>query len=242
MVLTSAMWNGGQVDLPAGVIAEAARAAVTRASPAESLRLVIEMTVRNGPCDSASITMLGPGRSVETVASSDDRVPAADQLQYTLGEGPCLDAVWTDGIFLIEDLTADGRWPAWAPGAAELGIRSSLSVHLFTDTTLGSLNMYSTAARSYSRGDIDTARVIAAHVSVVMAYNRTNQNLWQAIDSRNLIGQAQGMLMERFRLTAATAFGVLRRYSQHHNVKLIRLAEELTTTGKLPDLDPTEPR
>lgn len=240
MILTSAMWNGGQVDLPPGVFAEAVRAAVTRRTPADALQLVIDMAVRHGPCDSASITTLGRQRSVSTIAHSDDRVLAADQLQYALDEGPCLDAVWTDGIYVIEDLGADGRWPRWAPGAAELGIRSSLSVHLFTDVRLGSLNLYSTVPRSYNHADIDNARVIAAHASVVLAYNKTNQNLWEAIDSRNLIGQAQGMLMERFRLTPATAFGVLRRYSQHHNIKLIQLAEELTTTGKLPNLDPTE--
>ena len=62
----------------------------------------------------------------------------------------------------------------------------------------------------------------------------------EAIDSRNLIGRAQGMLMERFRLTAAIAFGVLRRYSQHNNIKLIQLAEEFTTTGKLPHLGAIE--
>ena len=147
--------------------------------------------------------------------------------------------MWTDGIYVIEDLAADGRWPRWTVRAADLGIRSSLSVHLFTDVRLGSLNLYSTTPRSYLHSDIDNARVIAAHASVVLAYNRTSQNLWEAIDSRNLIGQAQGMLMERFRLTPATAFGVLRRYSQHHNIKLVQLAEEFTTTGKLPDLDPT---
>ncbi len=239
MVLTSAMWNGGQVDLPAGVVAEAVRAAVTRRTPADALQLVIDMAVRNGPCDSASLTTLGRERSISTIAHSDDRVLAADQLQYDLSEGPCLDAVWTDGIYVIEDLAADGRWPRWTVRAADLGIRSSLSVHLFTDVRLGSLNLYSTTPRSYLHSDIDNARVIAAHASVVLAYNRTSQNLWEAIDSRNLIGQAQGMLMERFRLTPATAFGVLRRYSQHHNIKLVQLAEEFTTTGTLPDLDPT---
>ena len=71
----------------------------------------------------------------------------------------------------------------------------------------------------------------------MLAYSRTEQNLWQAIDSRNLIGQAQGILMERFGLTPDSAFAVLRRYSQHHNRKLAVLAEELVTTGRLSGVD-----
>jgi AmiR/NasT family two-component response regulator len=77
---------------------------------------------------------------------------------------------------------------------------------------------------------------------VVLAYARTEQNLWQAIDTRNLIGQAQGMLMARYGLTPDKAFAVLRRYSQTTNVRLAVLAEELTSTGRLPDLDPDTTR
>ena len=78
--------------------------------------------------------------------------------------------------------------------------------------------------------------MIAAHASVVLAYARTEQNLWRAMDTRNIIGQAQGILMERYRLTAATAFEVLRRCSQQQNTKLAVLAEQLATTGHLPGL------
>ena len=71
------------------------------------------------------------------MACSDDRVLHADRLQYEFGEGPCLDAVWTNGVYLVPDLQADGRWPRWAPRAAELGVGASIWVHLFTDTRLG---------------------------------------------------------------------------------------------------------
>ncbi len=76
--------------------------------------------------------------------------------------------------------------------------------------------------------------MIAAHASVVLAYARAEKNLWQAIDSRNLIGQAQGILIERYGLTPSSAFAVLRRYSQDHNMKLAVVAEELVSTGALP--------
>ena len=227
----------GEVDLHAAVLVEAARAAAAQADPSQALRAVIDMAVQTGPCDAASITMIGHGSTVDTVAASDERIETADRLQYELGQGPCLDAVGTDGVFIVPDLVADGRWPRWAPRAAELGVGAALSVHLFTDTTLGSLNLYSLAPRVFTDTDVDNARVVAAQASVIVAFTRTSQELWRTLDSRNLIGQAQGMLMQRYGLTAPEAFAVLRRYSQHRNIKLVVLAEQLTSTGHLPGLD-----
>ena len=119
-----------------------------------------------------------------------------------------------------------------------LGVGSSLSVHLFTDTALGSLNLYSLHPRDYDPAEVEAAKIIAAHASVVLAFARNEQRLWHAIDTRNLIGQAQGMLMQKYGLTADRAFAVLRRYSQTQNTKLAVIAEQLTTTGHLPDLEP----
>jgi hypothetical protein len=237
LLLVPASATGEPAGVPAARMVELVRHAVARTSPEEALRAVIEMAVESGPCDEASITTLGPGRTMSTVAHSDDRVLQADRLQYQLSEGPCLDAAWTNGLYLVPDLIADGRWPHWAPRAADLGIGASMSVHLFTDTRLGSINLYSLNPRSFDSTDVETARVIAAHASVVLAYAHTTQSLWRGMDTRNLIGQAQGMLMARYGLTAPKAFAVLRRYSQHHNIKLTVLAEQLTTTGQLPDLD-----
>jgi GAF domain-containing protein len=136
----------------AATFAEAIRsAAAARKTPAEALATIIDMAVTSGPCEAASITMC-TGNTVESVAHSDELILRADALQYELDEGPCLDAVWTDGVFIVPDLRADGRWPRWAPAAAGLGVRSSLSVQLFTDTALGSLNLYSLHPRSYDPG------------------------------------------------------------------------------------------
>jgi hypothetical protein len=232
--------SGSGNGLPAGVYAEQVRAAITRKSPEDALASVIEMAVATGPADQASITMR-TGRSVESVAYSSDVILHADQLQYELDEGPCVDAVWTDGVFVIPDLRADGRWPRWAPAANRLGIGSSISVHLFTDTALGSLNLYSMHPQEYDHADVEAAKVIGAHASVVLAYTRTEQNLWQAIDTRNLIGQAQGILMQKYGLTSAKAFAVLRRYSQQHNLKLAVVAQQLTSTRSLPGLAAQDP-
>jgi GAF domain-containing protein len=225
--------------LSAGVMAESLRQAMTRDTPEESLRTVIEMALSCAPCDQASITVLGPGRALETVAASDDRITKADRLQYDLREGPCLDAVFTDGVFQVEDLAADSRWPQWTPRATELGLGALLAVHLYTDTSLGALNLYSERPREYDDLDVEVAKVVAAHVSVVLAHTRKTQDLWRTIDTRNLIGQAQGILMARYSLTPERAFAVLRRYSQARCTRLAAVAEELTRNGQLPDLDPT---
>jgi hypothetical protein len=232
--------SGHGTGLPAGMFAEALRDAVTRKTTVQALAAVIEMAVTSGPTEAASITVR-TGRAVESVAYSNDLILKADQLQYELGEGPCLDAVWTDGVFVAPDLIADGRWPRWAPAAAGLGVGSVLSVHLFTDTALGALNLYSLHPRDYIPDELVTARVIGAHASVVLAYTRSEQNLWHAIDTRNVIGQAQGILMQQFNLTAEKAFQVLARYSQHHNLKLSVIAEQLTSTRTLPDWAAEDP-
>ena len=142
----------------ATALAEAVRRAAARRSAADPTTAVIEMATTSGPCDAASITLLGRNRSLSTVASSNDLISAADSLQYELNEGPCLDAVWTDGLFVVPDLVADGRWPRWAPRAAELGITAILAVHLFTDSALGALNLYSLQPRSYDHSDVEAAR------------------------------------------------------------------------------------
>ena len=222
--------------LSAGAMAESMRQAMARKSP---LREVIAMALSCAPCDQASITVLGPDRTLETVAASDDRITKADRLQYDLDQGPCLDAVYTDGVFRVEDMAADSRWPQWTPHAAGLGIGALLAVHLYTDTALGALNLYSEKPREYDELDVEAAKVVAAHASVVLAHTRTQQNLWRAIDTRNLIGQAQGILMERYGLTADKAFAILSRYSQARHTRLSVIAEELATTGHLLQL--TEP-
>ena len=234
----SAVCGGGPVDLPAGPIAEVVREAIARATPEEAVDAVIKIAVETGPCDAASITVDGAGRSVTTLAYSDDRILEADQLQYQFDEGPCVDAASTNVVLTVPDLASDRRWPRWAPAAADLGIGASLSLHLFTDAKLGSLNLYSMAPRRFDAADVEAARVIGAHASVVLAHARTRENLSRAMDTRSQIGLAQGILMERYGLNPASAFAVLRRHSQDQNVKMAVLAEQLINTGHLPGLEP----
>ena len=139
------------------------------------------------------------------------------------------------GRLLIVDTASDPRWPVWGPAVAQLGLHSVLSIHLFTDRrVLGALNLYYESKADFSDDEVEVAKVVAAHASVALAKLRSERDLWRAIDSRHLIGQAQGILMERFKLSPEKSFAVLRRYSQHHNIKLHEVAGELVKTGRLP--------
>ncbi len=174
-------------------------------------------------------------RQILTAAATDPVIEHADKLQTELGEGPCLQAVWEQNTFLVHDTATDERWPRFGPLAAELGLHSMLSVRLFTaEQTLGALNLYSTAVRDFGRDDVAMAHIFGQHASVAFATARREEGLRQAIDARHLIGQAQGILMERFDLTADQSFAVLRRYSQENNVKLRSVAAEIIETRRLP--------
>jgi hypothetical protein len=140
-------------------------------------------------------------------------------------------------VVVAVDLSTEQRWPRWASAAAALGFRAVVALRLFTDHTVGSIGLYASHAWALDRTASEDAHVVAALVSVVLAQARTERDLRRAVRSRGLIGQAQGMLMAQYKLTPDTAFAVLRRYSQATNVRLAELAEELTSTGQLPELD-----
>jgi hypothetical protein len=222
--------------------AEATRSAAAAPSAEASLRAMIELALRSGPWDGASISARGPGDTMHVAVASDERAADADGLQFEMGEGPCLDAVRAEPaganaeqMVVALNLSTERRWSRWAPAVARTS-RAVVAIRLFTDRTVGSISLYARDARTFDGRALDDAQVVAALASVVLARVCTERNLRRAVDSRGLIGQAQGMLMQRYGLTAETAFAVLRRYSQQRNTKLVVLAERLTTTGELPDL------
>jgi GAF domain-containing protein len=228
----------GVSDLPLARIAESMREALARRSPAEAFEVMARTAAGQGPWHAASITVLGTGDVPVAAASSDPLARLADSRQLELSEGPGWDALRSEDLHVADDVTSDERWPRWSPLAAEMGFSATVAVPLFTDTRLGAMTLYSRFPYAFDAPDIERAQILGAHVSVVAAHTRMEQNLWKAIDGRNLIGQAQGILMERYQLTAEQSFALLRRYSQAQNVKLAVLARQLVETGMLADLAP----
>ena len=114
----------------ASTLAEATRDLAVETDLDQALRLIIDLATDSVVCEGASVTTRVAGGEFRTLAPSDLRIRKADQLQYELNEGPCLTAAYETGIFLVDDLSTDRRWPRWGPFAAELGLQSILSVHL----------------------------------------------------------------------------------------------------------------
>lgn len=201
-----------------------------------TLERVVEYAQHATACDAAGLILLhGRGR-VESAVTTDDRVAQADRMQTDLGEGPCVQAIWQHDAFIIEDTSSDARFPNWGPKAAELGLRSILSVRLRTmNSTVGALNLYGNKPALFDEDDLDIVDIFARHASVALASAREEDGLRQAIGARHLIGQAQGILMERYGLDPERAFALLRRYSRDNNVKLRSVAQHVIESGQLSD-------
>jgi GAF domain-containing protein len=228
--------GAGMTEPDASDFAEMALALHEEPDVEQTLERVVEYAQQATVCDDAGLILQhGQGR-LETAVASDPRVRKADELQTELAEGPCVQAIQGSSSILVADTATDPRWPEWGPRAAELGLRSVLSVRLHTaHTTLGSLNLYGGRPGMFDDDDVDVAEIFGRHASIALASAREEDGLRQAIGARHLIGLAQGILMERYGLDADRAFAVLRRYSRHTNTKLRSVAERVIATGRLPD-------
>ncbi len=188
-------------------------------------------------CDGSGVTLVTRGGPLTTPVSTAPWVTRGDELQYELQEGPCMDAVWDHEVITSRDLAHEARWPTWGPQVVqELGVRSMLCIQLLADRdTVGALNMYSRRVGAFDdRSARYEGQALAAHVAVALATAQEIEQLNLAMESRTVIGQAEGILMERFDINAAQAFEVLKRVSSHSNVKLHQVASELVRTRALP--------
>jgi GAF domain-containing protein len=189
----------------------------------------------------ASMTVLRGGHPA-TVAASDPVAVELDEVQYRRGEGPCIEAAVTGREVLVPDAGADRRWDEFGPVAVERGYGSVLSIPLpAREPVPGGLNLYSTVVGA----DDERWRLlqrfatsVAVPVSNMFLYQSAVQrirHLEVALDSRGVIDQAKGILMERFRLTADQAFQALARISMESNVRVRDVAARFVTTGELPE-------
>jgi GAF domain-containing protein len=188
---------------------------------------------------SASLTVV-PGRGSPRTLDATDQLPRdVDALQYSLQEGPCLEAIQTDDLALADDLRTDERWPSFGPEcAARFNVHSMLGVRLLLDgPERGALNLYASAPHAFTDDDVDLAATLAPFISVVLQnelYARKVTDLETALTSSRSIGTAVGILMVRHLITGDEAFARLSRTSQQLNRKLRDLAAQVELTGDLP--------
>jgi GAF domain-containing protein len=218
-------------------MADLARDLRSEPDAAGTMHHLVQATVDLVPgCDASGITVAHRGGRIETPAASNDWPVLGDKLQAELGEGPCVDAAWKQEWVRSGDVAGDDRWPAWGPRiAAALGVRSMLCLQLFThENKLGALNLYSRQVDAYTEENVDEAIAIAAHAAVAVAAAQHIDQLGIGMARRTLIGQAVGIMMERYDLDADRAFSVLLRLSSTENRKLFEIASELVGERRRP--------
>lgn len=218
-------------------LAEIATALFAPRTVSDVLQRIVDETAANVEgCDLAGLLLLTNGE-ISTAAHSGPQVIELDALQANTGEGPCLDVATLGGTVYAIDLAEDARWPRFGPNAAAAGIRSVFAVQVSARRS-SVLNLYARLPAAFGVTDRAKAVLLAtlAGLALSSAEEREDDlqrevNLQAALTTREVIGQAQGILMERERITATEAFNTLRRASQHLNVKLRDVAQHLVETG-----------
>lgn len=222
--------------------AQLTRSLLDATTIAEVLDKVVEATRRIVPgADLVSITLRGPDGTFHTPIETEPVAADLDQVQYTTGEGPCVHAAQLSGPghVISDDLAAELAWPTFGPAAASRGFHAVLATTLLAaqpPELSGALNIYSRRRHAFDDHARDLALLLATHASLALATTHAlttaelrQVHLHKAIDTRDVIGQAKGILMQRRGCTAEEAFDLLRRTSSDLNIKLAHLAHILTT-------------
>jgi GAF domain-containing protein len=195
-----------------------------------TLEAIAAAAIRSIPgFNMAGISTVDNKGNVETRAVTEEQVCIFDELQYTFGEGPCLDALGAAHLVTVPHLRREQRWPRYVPEVLRHGLRSQMAVKMAIDDegTVGGLNLYSTV-----RDDIDEeapgiAELFAVHAATALGSVTQVETLNAGMQTRKIIGQALGLLMERYHLDEDRAFGFLVRVSQNENIKLRDVAQGL---------------
>jgi GAF domain-containing protein len=211
----------GSVDVAAAL----AKAALDLRDPQDldaTLDTIVRVARDSMPgIDHVGVTLVHRDGRVETRAQTDAVVTALDQLQYDVGEGPCLYAVDSERTVRVEHARHDQRWPRFMPRAVELGLRSQLGVRLnFGGQSAGALNVYSVSTDVLDDETVQLAELFAAHAGLALGHAERLGNLNAALASRKTIGLALGILMERLGIDEDTAFAYLTRVSASTETKL----------------------
>jgi len=182
----------------------------------------------------ASVSLVTGRRRVHSRAASGELPRRVDVLQSSTGQGPCIDAAYEERIVRVPDMGREERWPDFAQAAYDVGARSMLSFQLFVQgDNLGALNLYGDDAGVFDAESEQVGLLVAAHAAVAFSDAQEISQLTQALDTRDLIGQAKGILMERFKISSQQAFQILTRASSESNIKLRDVADHLTRSGEI---------
>ncbi|MGJ7439710.1 GAF and ANTAR domain-containing protein [Aquipuribacter sp. MA13-6] len=212
-----------------------ARTAEQQDDPHETLVEIVRAAVEVVPgCDEGSISIVLGRRRVTSEAASGELPSVVDAIQERLGEGPCLDSAYQHVTVRVPDMAAEERWPRFTAEAVAAGALGMMSFQLYVaGDDLGALNLFSRRAGAFDDESEHVGLLFAAHAGVAYATARERESLTRTVETRHVIGQAQGILMERHKVTSEQAFAMLVRVSQHRNEKLRRVAQRLVDSGQI---------
>jgi GAF domain-containing protein len=181
--------------------------------------------------DTAGVLLLAGGGKFESLAGTDDLPHELDELQVKYNQGPCVEAALDELIVRTDDFREEQRWPQYSAAVVEIGVLSGLSFKLYTsDRTAGALNLFAFKPNAFDAEAETIGAVLAAHAAAAILASRQEQQLESALSTRDRIGQAKGIIMERYGVDDLRAFDLLRRLSQDSNTKLIDIAQQVIDT------------
>ncbi len=204
---------------------------------ASTARTVVSLARRTFGCDDSGLILDSDAGDMTTAGATGPAAQKAERLQLEFRQGPGLQAVRSVQPVISDELRFDSRYRFWAPQAADLGFRSVLSLRLADGDTTGALTLYSRRPSFFGSDVLGLGQAFAAHASIALAIAIERDQLLQAVDSRGVVGQAQGLLMQQYGVTAEQAHTVLKRYATHLDQKLRQVAARLVEDRTLPDLD-----
>lgn len=216
----------------AAALADTAAALSRHHTLEETLDAIVNATRASVPgFTDVGISVVHQNGLIETVSGTGPLVWDLDGVQYGLREGPCVDSMEVGTTVVVEDVRHDQRWPRYVPEAVRLGLRSQLALCLYDDgTTLGGLNLYSTSTSGIGSDAVHAAELFARHAAIALGHAQKRHHLNEALTSRKTIGQAIGIVMERYEIDQDRAFMFLVRASSTSNVKLRDVAQEVLDT------------
>ena len=181
--------------------------------------------------DTAGILLVKKRGDFESLATTSEVPHQLDILQMTFDEGPCMQAALVDTIVRTDDFRTETRWPQYSPAVVEIGVLSGLSFKLYTaDRSAGALNLFGFQPTTWDAEAESVGSVLAAHAAAAIIATLQEQQLHAALLTRDRIGQAKGIIMERYGVDSVRAFQMLRQLSQEGNIKLIEVAQRVIDT------------
>ncbi len=218
----------------AAALTEAARTINSHRSLDHTLDAIVRAAQQTVPgFDHVGISIVhgnGGGGRIETRAGTGPLVWDVDELQYKLHEGPCYDAITDGGVTVMDDISTEQRWPQYVVEVAQLGLRAQMGLQLYTaDGALGGLNFYALEP-GVDPDAVQLAELFAAHAAIALGRARHEHQLKESVASRQAIGTAVGIIMERYRIPESRAFQFLVRASSTSNIKLREVAQEVVDT------------